>query len=190
MIFTFRLVSDESDDFMREIQIDADAKFIDLHDAVLDAAGYNRGQMSSFFICEEGWEKGKEITLEDMGNDSSEEVYLMDETTLSDFIEDEGQRLIFTFDYMTDRSFFMELRRTEPGQYLSEPKCTKSEGTAPPQEMDLDVFDAMIDAKAAKAGTSAPGLDLDDEFYGSTDFNDDEFDAGSFDEMDLSDGTL
>ena len=54
MIFTFRLVSDESDDFMREIQIDADAKFIDLHDAVLDAAGYNRGQMSSFFICEKG----------------------------------------------------------------------------------------------------------------------------------------
>lgn len=29
----------------------------------------------------------------------------MDECPLSDFIEDEGQRLIFVFDYMTDRAF-------------------------------------------------------------------------------------
>lgn len=190
MIFTFRLVSDESDDFMREIQIDADARFIDLRNAILDAAGYTRDQMSSFFVCDEGWEKGKEITLEDMGSDSDQEIYLMDETPLSDFIEDEGQRLIFTFDYMTDRSFFMELRRTEPGQYLSEPRCIKSEGAAPPQEIDLDEFDAQIDAKTAKASSSGAGLDLDDEFYGSTDYNDDEFDASSFDEMDLSDDTL
>lgn len=190
MIFTFRLVSDESDDFMREIQIDADSKFIDLRNAVLDAAGYTGNQMSSFFICDEGWEKGKEITLEDMGSDSDQEVFLMDETTLSDFIEDEGQRLIFTFDYLTDRSFFMELRRTEPGQYLSQPKCTKSEGIAPPQEIDLDEFDARIDAKAARNATASPGLDMDDDFYGSTEFNEDEFDAGAFDEMDFSDDTL
>ena len=190
MFYTFRLVSDESDDFMREIQIDADAKFIDLRNAVLDSVNYSKSNMSSFFICEDGWEKDKEITLEDMGNDSSQEIYLMDETPLSDFIEDEGQRLIFTFDYMTDRSFFMELRKTEPGKYLSEPKCTKSEGMAPPETVDLDDFDAQIDAKAAQAAKSAPGLDLDDDFYGSSDYNDDEFDAGSFDEMDLSDGTL
>lgn len=185
MIYTFRLVSDESDDFMREIQIDADATFLDLRNAVLDAVGYSHNQMSSFFLCDDGWEKSKEITYADMGSDSDQEVYLMDESTLSDFIDDEGQRLIFIFDYLTDRSFFMELRKTEPGKYLSEPKCTKSEGQAPPETVDLDMFDAEIDAKAAKG--AALGLDLDDDFYGSSDYNDDEFDADSFGEMDPSD---
>ncbi len=187
MIYTFRIVSDESDDFMREIQIDADSKFIDLRKAVLDAAGYSETGMTSFFICEDGWEKGKEITQEDMGSDSDQEVYLMDESVISDFVEDEGQRLIFTFDYLTDRSFFMELRSTEPGRYLDAPVCTLSEGEAPAETVDLDEFDAKIDAKAAK---TAAGFDLDNDFYGSTDFNEDEFDAEAFDEMDLTDGPL
>lgn len=179
MVFTFRLVSDESDDFLREIRIDSDATFLDLRDAVLDAVGYTRDQMSSFHLCDQGWEKGKEITLEDMGSDSSQEVYLMDESHLADFIEDEGQRLIFTFDYLTDRSFFMELRTTEPGQYLDHPLCSRSEGQAPPQEVDIDEFDAMIDSKHS---TSAD-LDMDTDFYGSTEYNADEFDADSFGEL-------
>ncbi len=33
-----------------------------------------------------------EICLEDMGSDSSEDVYLMEDTPLSDFIEDDGQK--------------------------------------------------------------------------------------------------
>lgn len=53
-------------------------------------------------------------------------------------------------------------------------------GEAPSQFIDLDDFDAKIDAKAAQAAAST---DLDDEFYGSTEFNEDEFDAAGFDEM-------
>lgn len=104
MIFNFRLVSDEVDNFRREINIDADATFLDLRNAICDSVGYDKNQMCSFFLCDNNWEKGKEITLEDMGSDSDEDIYLMDETVLSDFVDD-GQRLIFVFDYMTDRWF-------------------------------------------------------------------------------------
>lgn len=121
MIYKFRIVSDEVENFKREIEIDADSSFLDLRNAILDSVGYDKGQMSSFFMCEDGWEKGREITLEDMGSDSSEDVYLMDESILSDFMEDEGQRLIFVFDYLTDRSFFMELKRTTPGSIWMPP---------------------------------------------------------------------
>ena len=48
-----------------------------------------------FFLCDSRWEREKEITLEDMGSDSDQDVYLMDETVLSDYIDDEGQRLQF-----------------------------------------------------------------------------------------------
>ena len=83
MIFNFRLVSDEVDNFRREISIDADATFLDLRNAICDSVDYDKNQMCSFFICDDNWEKGKEITLEDMGSESDEDVYLMDETILS-----------------------------------------------------------------------------------------------------------
>lgn len=34
-----------------------------------------------------------------------------------------------------------------------------------------------------KAAQTAASTDLDDDFYGSTEFNEDEFDAAGFDEM-------
>ncbi|MCM1336942.1 MAG: hypothetical protein NC187_07005 [Candidatus Amulumruptor caecigallinarius] len=184
MVFNFRVVSDEVDNFKREIQIDADSTFLDLRNAICDSVGYDKNEMSSFFLCKDGWEKDKEITLEDMGSDSSEDVYIMDECVLSDFIEDEGQRLIFVFDYMTDRAFFMEMQRSEPGKHLHEPFCSVSRGKAPAQFVDMDEFDAKADAKAKKAATQSVE-DLDEEFYGSEEYNEDEFDLENFDEMTL-----
>ena len=180
MIYNFRLVSDEVDNFKREIQIDADATFLDLRNAICDCTGYDKSQMSSFFLCDDGWERDKEITLEDMGSDSSEDVYLMEDTPLSDLIEDEGQRLVWVFDYLTDRSFFIEMKNFITGKSLKDPLCTVSMGEAPQQNVDMDEFDAKIDAKAARVGADT---DIDDDFYGSTEFNEDEFDAAGFDEM-------
>lgn len=180
MIFNFRIVSDEVDNFKREIQIDSDATFLELRNAICNSVGYDKNQMSSFFICDDGWEREKEITLEDMGTDTSEDAYLMEDTPLSDFIEDDGQRLVWVFDYLTDRSFFIEMKNSIPGKTLKDPLCTISMGEPPAQMVDIDDFDAKIDAKALQA---AADPDIDDDFYGSTEFNEDEFDAAGFDEM-------
>lgn len=181
MIFTFRLVSDEVDNFKREISIDSDATFLDLRNAICDSVNYDKGQMNSFFLCDDNWEKGKEITLEDMGADSADDVYLMEETPLSDFLDDEGQRLIFVFDYLTDRCFFMELKKTQPGRSLKDPVCSLAFGNPPAQFVNLDEFEARIDEKAEKTAAADP--DLDESFYGSDEYNDYEFDASGFDEV-------
>lgn len=178
MIFNFRIVSDEVDNFKREIQIDADATFLDLRNAICDAVGYDKNQMCSFFLCDNNWEKEREITLEDMGLDADQDVWLMDETILSDYIDD-GQRLMFVFDYMTDRAFFIEMKQTITGRTLKDPVCTSSMGTPPPQTVDMDEFEAKVTAKAATHTSD----DMDEDFYGSTEFNDDEFEAAGFDEM-------
>ena len=161
MIFNFRIVSDEVDNFKREIKIDAEATFLDLKNAICDAVGYDKNQMCSFFLCDRNWEKEKEITLEDMGSDSDQDVWLMEDSVLSDFIDDEGQKMLFTFDYLTDRNFFIEMRELITGKNLKDPVCTLALGTAPAQMVDLDEFDAKIDAKAAKADNIE---DLDDDF--------------------------
>lgn len=142
MIFNFRLVSDEVDNFKREIEIDADDTFLDLRNAICDAVQYDRSEMCSFFLCDDSWEKEKEITLEDMGTDSDEDTYLMDECILSDYLDDEGQKLMFVFDYMTDRAFFLQLKKIITGKSLKDPVCTLSMGKAPDQHIDMKRFEA------------------------------------------------
>jgi len=155
MIFNFRIVSDEAENFKREIQIDADATFLDLKNAICDSVAFDKNQMCSFFMCDDRWEKEKEITLEDMGSDSDQDVYLMEDSVLSDFIDDEGQRLMFTFDYFTDRSFFLEMKEMITGRKLKDPVCSLSVGKAPEQFVSLVEFEAKTDAKAAAAAIEA-----------------------------------
>lgn len=182
MIFKFRIVSDEVTNFKREIDIDATATFLDLKNAICDAVGYDKNQMSSFFLCEDDWEKDKEIAMEDMGFDSDQDVMLMDECELSDMLEDEGQKLLFDFDYLTDRNLFMELSEVITGRSLKDPICTLSLGQAPPQNMDIDEFTDIVDKKAA-AKAAADLEDLDEEFYGSDEFDPSELDSEEFDEL-------
>lgn len=183
MIYNFRIVSDGPDNFKREIKIDAQATFLDLKNAICDAVGFDKTMMDSFFICDDNWEKRKEITYEDMDLDSDQEAWLMDDAVLEDFIDDEGQKMLYVFDYMTDRALFMEMTEMIPGKTLKDPVCTLSLGAAPKQTMDMDEFDAHVEAKIAKAIADD---ELDEEFYGSDDYNLDEFEAEGYDEMDLT----
>ncbi|KAA6303851.1 hypothetical protein EZS27_044507, partial [termite gut metagenome] len=109
MIYRFVIVSDEIDDFVREIQIDPEATFFDFHKAILTAVGYTNDQMTSFFICDDDWGKEKEVTLEDMDTDPEMDNWVMRDTRLNELVEDEKQKLLYVFDNMTERCFFIEL---------------------------------------------------------------------------------
>lgn len=175
MIFRFLLLSDEVEDFKREIQIDADASFLDLHTAIIKSAEYTEGEMASFFICNDGWEKEREITLVEMDTSYEEDSFTMAESTLSDFLEDEHQKLMYVFDYLTERAFFMELREIITGKNLEAPICSKSIGIAPPQFIELENIDA-----------SETSLDTDEVFYGAEEYNTDELDTEGFEGLDNS----
>ena len=170
MIYRFTIISDEVDDFVREIQIDPEATFFDLHEAILKAANYTNDQMTSFFICDDDWEKEKEITLEEMDNNPEMDSWIMKETRLNELIEDEKQKLLYVFDYMTERCFFIELSEIITGKEIKGAKCTKKSGEAPKQTVD---FEEM----AAGGGS----LDLDENFYGDQDCDMEDFDAEGFD---------
>ena len=42
MVFRFLILSDEVDDFKREIKIDSEATFLDLYNAIMDSVGYTK----------------------------------------------------------------------------------------------------------------------------------------------------
>lgn len=181
MIFNFRLASDEVNNFKREIKIDAATTFLDLKNAICEAVGYDKGELSSFFLCSDNWEKEKEITFEDMGSSADQDIYIMDECVLEDYIEDKGQKLLYTFDYLSDRSMYLEVKEIITGKDLFEPVCTLSLGTPPPQIMDIREVEAKTDAKTVKKQTTLD--DFDENFYGEDEYNPDEFEREGFDEM-------
>ena len=168
MLYKFRIVSDEVENFKLEILIDSDDTFMRLRNAIMDAVGYDKSQLDSFFICDDDWTRREEVTLMEMDTDSDEEVYLMEDTPLSELIEDAGQKFMFVFDYVTGRAFFMEMKEIITGKVLHDPLCQRKEGKAPVQLMDIDTFDKSVDKAEAQYS------DIDEEFYGDQGYNDDE----------------
>ena len=168
MVFRFLLLSDEVDDFKREIQIDSEATFLDLHNAILDSVGYTKDQMASFFICEDDWSKKTEVTLVEMDTSS--------DTLLDELLEEEHQKLLYVFDYMTERAFFMELREIITNKNLQEAVCTKSRGEAPVQIMPIDEFDSKMNSST----------DIGEDFYGDSEYDMDELDRNGFEGLDDS----
>ncbi len=174
MIYRFTIISDEAEGFMREIQIDADAKFLELHKLILQACNYEDNQLTSFTICENGWEKGQEITLEEMDTEADEDNFIMAETALSDFLEDEKQPLLYTFDPLSDRVFFIELSEIKTGKNLKEGKITRSMGEPPVQALDFDEMFArnpIVDNAAI----------MDDDTMFGDEIDSDEIDLEGFD---------
>ena len=170
MIYRFTIISDEIDDFLREIQIDPEATFYDFHEAIVKSVGFTDDQMTSFFICDDDWEKEKEITLEEMDSNPEMDSWLMKDTTLNEMIEDEKQKMLYVFDYLTERLFFIELSEIITGKDIQGAVCTKKIGDAPKQTVD---FEEM----AAVSGS----LELDENFYGDQDFDLEDFDQDGFD---------
>ena len=179
MVYRFTIISDEVENFVRVIKIDSDATFYDLHKAILDACNYKDDQMTSFFICEDDWEKREEITLEEMERSSDEDTFVMKDTPISDLVEDEKQKPIYVFDPLTDLWLFIELSEIMPGKNLAKPVCSRKEGDAPEQTVN---FDEMMEKTM---GNSMMNEDFGEDLYGDKDFNDDDLDLEGFD---ISDG--
>ncbi len=174
MVYKFRLLSDEVEDFRRDIEIDSDATFLDLHNAILAAANYPDDQMTSFFICNDRWIKEVEITREEMDSMSEEENYTMAETVIGDLVEEEKQKLMYVFDPLGDRVFYMELSKIEFGRNCDSPVCIKSIGEAPAQTLNFDELMSKTPVVAAA------NEDIEEDFYGSDSYNDDDIDEEGY----------
>ena len=184
MLYRIKFISDEVEGFLREIKIDGDATFLDLNKAILKSCGYPDDQMTSFFLCAEEWEHREQITREDMGvGDVDEDIYVMDECHLRDFIEDEGQKLEYVFDPFSERVVYLNVKEIIPGENLTDPLVSRSQGEPPVQLTDMDLSPVVT---PQKTGSS---LDEDEmsAFYGNDDFESDEFDVEGFE---ISDGNL
>jgi len=142
MLYTLRILSEEEEDFLLEIEILSTQTFQELHEKIQNVCNYDASQLSSFFICNNNWEKGEEITLIEM-SDSSVNKKLMSDTIIGDFIKGKKQRIIYVFDFFSDRGFFTEVVNAKAkAKDKKYPDCVIKKGFPPAQivyrESDFD----------------------------------------------------
>ena len=162
MIYKFKFSCEEGDPaFSRVFEADSEATFLELHEAILKSVGYPDDQMTSFYLCNDEWEKGQEVTLVEMDSNFEYDNMVMNETRLSDLIEEVGQRLIYVFD----------------------PMCVESKGKAPKQ---LKSEDPLAGLGGSKGGDD--DFMFDDEFKDEYDMGD--IDMEGFQDLSFDDGTM
>jgi len=110
-IFTFRALSQEEDDFVLELQIRSNQTFYDLHKSVQKELNYDEGQMASFYLTNDEWEKEKEINLFDMFDDNhnGNGLLKMEDTILEDKLINEKSKMLYIHDFFYERALFIEL---------------------------------------------------------------------------------
>ncbi len=144
MIYKFRIISGEADDFLREIAISGDKTFLEFHHVIQTNLNYDESHLASFFITDTEWHKEKEITLLDMSVDSSEEIFVMESSIIEDNIQSNKQRLLYVFDLFNERALFIEVYSIDEGS-SSDPILLNSKGNAPVQLVDDFQMDDLND---------------------------------------------
>jgi len=147
-VYRFRLLFEEQEDFLRDIEIKPGQTFKDFHDIILQSVEIESNELASFFVCDPGWNKQREITLIDMGlkepdADFDEDerkpvsvpipVMIMEDVKIREVIDDPHQRILFEYNFLNPTTFFIELIKIVEGDpKKTYPICVKKEGTMAP----------------------------------------------------------
>lgn len=176
-IFKFRVIVDTEKDVFRDIEIETDATFEAFHKAVLDAFDFEEGEMASFYMSNESWEKGLEIALMDVGGATPS----MANTKLEDMLSKPSDKVLYVYDFLRMWIFYVELvevKKDKPSTIY--PRVALVYGEAPTQdskEMDLFGTEFSEDEFKEVHGSDEDGEEEEDMFGESDEF----FDPNDFD---------
>ncbi len=133
-IYRFRVVIDTKEDVFRDVEIRSDDSFESLYNTIVEAFGFQGGVMSSFYMSNENWDKGEEITLLDM-SEGGDGASVMNRCILSDYMQESRQRLLLVYDFMRMWCFYVELIDELPFETgVAYPRISMQLGKAPKEE--------------------------------------------------------
>ena len=168
MIYRFRIIldNDVEDDVFRDLEIHETDTLEDLHNIITQSFGFDGTEMASFYVSDNQWNQGEEISLFDLSDDAT--ARLMSETTINNVVHELQTKLIYVYDFLSMWTFFVELAEiVEETTGVDYPNLMFVHGqipdTAPEKEFDIDDdFDDDFDEFED---------DLDIEDYDSLDFD-------------------
>ncbi|RYU90233.1 hypothetical protein EWM62_11905 [Mucilaginibacter terrigena] len=134
-LYRFRVTFEDYDDVTRDIDVKSNQTFEDLHKAIHQSTGYNYEYPSSFYISNDQWMKGEEITYMPNQKRIDRKIPLMEKIKLSSFIDDPHQKFYYTFNFDRPFDFHVELMKIilEDAPGVTYPAVVRSVGEAPKQ---------------------------------------------------------
>ncbi|WP_081211470.1 IS1096 element passenger TnpR family protein [Salegentibacter sediminis] len=105
MVYRFRVILDAEEDVFRDIEILQESTLEDLHNTIIQSFGFDGTEMASFYLSDEDWNQGEEISQFDMGG----EVRLMNETSLESILDEKNRKIIYVYDFLNMWTFLIEL---------------------------------------------------------------------------------
>tara|TARA_R110000868_G_scaffold1389_7_gene10710 strand:+ start:1630 stop:2142 length:513 start_codon:yes stop_codon:yes gene_type:complete len=166
MIYRFRVIldNDTDEDVFRDLEIRETDSLEDLHNIINQSFGFDGTEMASFYISDDIWNQGDEISLFDLSEDTS--VKLMNETAINSIVHEMQTKLIYIYDFFNLWTFYVELAEivdeTEGADY---PNLMFVKGQIP--DVAPEKFFESDDAE--EFDEFEEGLDLDD--YEGLDFD-------------------
>lgn len=125
----FRVLLDsiKEKEIFRDIVVNDSSDFETFYKTIIAAFDFSNDQMASFFVSDHDWNKGKEITLVDMGFDEESQAEIMSENIIRTCIESPKQRFILVYDFLNMWIFLIELQEVV-SEEVSEPKVVLEVG--------------------------------------------------------------
>src|SRR5204862_1885949 len=147
----------------------ASQTFEDLQAAFHAAIGFDVTKSASFFLSDDNWKKGKEITSRELSDEESASVKSLNEARFSETIADPHQKIYYVYDPDVQWGFHIELIKIivggEPGAVY--PRCIKTSGEAPkqygstvlgavpePEDFDEDSIELLVEEEDLPEGTA------------------------------------
>jgi len=177
-VYKFRITFEDYDDVSRDIEIKATQTFEDLHYAIHSYIGFDASKPASFFMSDDYWKKGKEISNRDLKGEDKVNVSSMKNARLCDYIIDPHQKIYYLFDLQDKWTFRIELIKilTTEDNSTPYPKCVRTVGEAPKQYPPAP--GAVLPQPEDFDETTAPVLDVEEEVEVETGVDDDDIPAG------------
>ena len=132
--YRLRVIIEDHEEVVRDIEIISTQTFEDLHRAIHNSIGFDGDKPASFYMSDDNWKKGKEITNKNLSEPEEANKAKMKDARLCDFIVDPHQKIYYSFDsaHWTFRIELIKINREED-QHAQYPRCVKSNGEAPKQ---------------------------------------------------------
>lgn len=175
-VYRFKIFLEDNEDVFRDIDIKAAQHFEQFHTIIQEAFKFDAKHAASFFVSDDYWRKGQEITLrkEDLPLDEEEirqnvdPKKLMAEVKIAKYIEQPHQRFVYVFDPNVQWTFLIEMIKiVEENPKLNYPAVVKSIGNAPKQYKQVNMAKEELSPDLAMAALLEEDVDEDEEAYKS-----------------------
>lgn len=197
-VYRLKIYLEDNEDIYREIDILSSQNFEELHNAVQDAYKFDKKHAASFFVSDDYWRKGQEITLrkEDMVADEEdirkkrEPKKLMSASKIARYIEQPRQRFVYVFDPNVQWTFCLELMKIlNEDPKMTYPACVKSIGNPPKQYKQAQIAKGELTADQAMAAmVSDPEHEEEENIYKSIKSEEHGIDEGDLESLEGEEG--